>query len=459
MTIRTRQGNHSSGTSGPRSFPVPSLDTVIALVAHLVEHPAPTVDGVLDKVLDQVGGRRRGACGLAIPLLVSLLAASSLFVRPLAAGSVPATVELTDGTVLKGVTTASPESVKNGLSKSVPWDTVFVIRYPHPLVKSPYFAGLSFPRAGVMFADGGRLTAKVLKTEGKHVIAETALLGTTRLPSHALRAIAFRPSRTSLAGPRPSRDTLMLENGDRIEGALRWIDDDTVGLRSALGLIQAKRDRIVRLELAARNERKAAAEATKPLVVEVTFKNCDRLRAALVRLDSGLLSLRSDALGEVQVSDSLLRSIRPLNAAVTKLTDLQPKETVPGQFLALKLPYQLSTAIGGGPLTIRDNAFDFGFGVHAGSLLTFELGGQFGMLDVTVGIDDSANTPGDAEFVVLADGQEVARSGRVDRQAEPKRWRVPIKGAKTLGLKVLPGATGGVNCRANWAEPVLIKSR
>ena len=182
-------------------------------------------------------------------------------------------------------------------------------------------------------------------------------------------------------------------------------------------------------------------------------------RAALVRLDSGLLSLRSDALGEVQVSDSLLRSIRPLNAAVTKLTDLQPKETVPGQFLALKLPYQLSTAIGGGPLTIRDNAFDFGFGVHAGSLLTFELGGQFGMLDVTVGIDDSANTPGDAEFIVLADGQEAARSGRLDRQAEPKRWRVPIKGAKTLGLKVLPGATGGVNCRANWAEPVLIKSR
>ncbi|MCX7800820.1 MAG: NPCBM/NEW2 domain-containing protein, partial [Fimbriimonadales bacterium] len=113
-------------------------------------------------------------------------------------------------------------------------------------------------------------------------------------------------------------------------------------------------------------------------------------------------------------------------------------------------------SVDGNPLSIGGAKFGTGVGTHANSTLTVVVSGKAERFRAKVGVDDEVGDRGSVEFLVLADGKPVWRSG-VMRGGQPAQsCDVPLQGARTVELRVSDAGDGIDHDHANWAEAVLI---
>lgn len=112
-------------------------------------------------------------------------------------------------------------------------------------------------------------------------------------------------------------------------------------------------------------------------------------------------------------------------------------------------------SVSGTAIRIAGVEYERGLGVHADSVLSFDLNGGFSTFHVVPGPDDAHR--GQLEMVIRLDGREVYRSGAMNRDSVETVQPVvlPVKGAQKLTLIVesLDGNNGGDH--ANWAEAYL----
>ena len=120
------------------------------------------------------------------------------------------------------------------------------------------------------------------------------------------------------------------------------------------------------------------------------------------------------------------------------------------------LPVKDDVSVAGTPISIGGRIFTKGLGVHAESELTFPLNGKYSNFHVIPGPDDAHH--GYLEMTILVDDKEVFASGKTRRgEALPKPLDIPVKGAKTLTLKVGDGGDGNGGDHASWADAYLEK--
>jgi alpha-galactosidase len=111
------------------------------------------------------------------------------------------------------------------------------------------------------------------------------------------------------------------------------------------------------------------------------------------------------------------------------------------------------TAAGdGNPITIGGTVFAKGLGTNAPSTITYFLGGACSTLTATVGVDDEKNGKGSVEFLVDADGTQVADSGVLRNSDGPKPLTANVTGASTVQLVVTDGGDGNDSDHADWAD-------
>ncbi|THF71525.1 glycosyl hydrolase [Deinococcus sp. Arct2-2] len=110
----------------------------------------------------------------------------------------------------------------------------------------------------------------------------------------------------------------------------------------------------------------------------------------------------------------------------------------------------------GTTLTINGQAFARGFGVHAGSSMTFTLGGKCSTFTAQVGVDDEVGNQGSVVFQVW-DGTatKLYDSGTLRGSDVPKAVSVNVGGVQNLRLVVTDAGDGLSYDHADWASPML----
>jgi hypothetical protein len=115
------------------------------------------------------------------------------------------------------------------------------------------------------------------------------------------------------------------------------------------------------------------------------------------------------------------------------------------------------------PVTMNGKRFDNSVGMMIGAERKYEIKGLFNSFKATVGIDDSARKDDQdktIEFVVVADGRELWRSGQIKAGDSPKEIELPVSGVQCLIISVTGVQSGDQyfgGLPGDWAEARLIK--
>ncbi|MGW1496555.1 NPCBM/NEW2 domain-containing protein [Streptomyces sp. NPDC002402] len=110
----------------------------------------------------------------------------------------------------------------------------------------------------------------------------------------------------------------------------------------------------------------------------------------------------------------------------------------------------------GRTLTVGGTTYARGFGTHAGSAITYYLGGGCSALTTGVGIDDEAGgSNGSVVFRVYRDDALVADSGRVTGADAARQLTADLTGGLEVRLVVTDGGDGIDYDHADWAAPTL----
>lgn len=108
------------------------------------------------------------------------------------------------------------------------------------------------------------------------------------------------------------------------------------------------------------------------------------------------------------------------------------------------------------PLTLKGTVYPYGIGTHAFSRMTIDLKGAATRFVSMVGIDDETAGAGAAVFALLVDGREVANSGILKGNDEPKLLTADLKGARQLVMEVRPINNDTLKSYADWAGAALL---
>ncbi|WP_420597548.1 NPCBM/NEW2 domain-containing protein [Deinococcus sp.] len=110
----------------------------------------------------------------------------------------------------------------------------------------------------------------------------------------------------------------------------------------------------------------------------------------------------------------------------------------------------------GKPLTLNGTVYPTGFGVHAASDLTFNIGGQCATFTAQVGVDDEVGNLGSVVFQVFADGTKLYDSGTMTGASATKSLSVSVAGKQSLKLVVTDAGDGRSNDHADWVTPKVL---
>ncbi|UQN09691.1 NPCBM/NEW2 domain-containing protein [Deinococcus sp. QL22] len=109
----------------------------------------------------------------------------------------------------------------------------------------------------------------------------------------------------------------------------------------------------------------------------------------------------------------------------------------------------------GRTLTLAGQTYARGFGVHAGSSMTFTLGGKCSTFSTKIGVDDEVGSKGSVIFKVVADGVTLFDSGLMTGTSVTKTVNVSVAGKQQLQLVVTDGGNGISYDHADWVSPML----
>lgn len=108
------------------------------------------------------------------------------------------------------------------------------------------------------------------------------------------------------------------------------------------------------------------------------------------------------------------------------------------------------------PLTIGNQTFTRGIGVHAPSLAEIQLDGKATRFSATIGINhEGRNEPGSVEFIVQGDGKTLFSSPIMHGEDQPLNVNVPLLGVRRLKLSVTNGGDNQNSDHANWANATI----
>ena len=109
----------------------------------------------------------------------------------------------------------------------------------------------------------------------------------------------------------------------------------------------------------------------------------------------------------------------------------------------------------GRTLTLAGQTYAQGFGTHAGSSLSFALGGQCTTFTAQVGVDDEVGDRGSVVFQVYGDDTKLYDSGTVTGSSGIRSVQVDVSGRQTLRLVATDAGDGISFDHADWVSPVL----
>lgn len=272
-------------------------------------------------------------------------------------------------------------------------------------------------------------------------------------------ALPEKLRRDLLAGKRP-RDVILLRNGDRIEGTL-----NAIGQAVAIE-VNRKRVEVKWSQVAAVLMSTELADKPKPpaLAARLTLTATDRAPGCRLTVTSpslvkGELRAKTTFGAIVRVPLERVAAIELVGGRAVPLSSLKPAKYEYRPYLDEQFGYALDASVLGRDLRVGGSGYEQGIGMHAHSLLTFDLGGKHQRFEALVGLDDLDGRRGRVRIRVLLDGKEadVGHKGVLSRASGPWRISLPVEGAKAMTLEVAADDEGPVQAVVNWVDARLIR--
>jgi NPCBM/NEW2 domain len=123
-----------------------------------------------------------------------------------------------------------------------------------------------------------------------------------------------------------------------------------------------------------------------------------------------------------------LSDLTPTRDAVTLATE-------DDDLFARFVRYRKDANLDNQPLRLAGKTYPKGLTLHAGTVLAYEIGGDYKEFRATLGVDESVETESRVEVVIEGDGRELFR-GQVSRKDPPRPVVVDIRGVKDLRVTV-----------------------
>jgi hypothetical protein len=325
----------------------------------------------------------------------------------------------------------------------------------------------------VLFANGDRLPAHVVALEGERLAARlpTALGvgGKVSLPLSALSVLwltapdaADDPAlvRRRLLHGKRSADTVLLRNGDELEGTLTGLDDKAVVLEVNRKPVTTARSKVAAVAL--------STDLATPLrprgpYARLVLADGTRLSLAKAACTDGAVLTGTTLFGtDVRIPLGQVVSLSLYQGRAVYLSDLKPRTVEETPYLGLRWPLVNDGCVDGRDLRLGGGTYDRGLGMHSAARVAYDLGGAYRRFEALVGIDDQAGDEqtgrqGGVRIRVLADGKPLGGDRDVSARTGPVAVRADLTGARELTLVVDFGDRGSVQDRVDWADARLVK--
>jgi len=114
---------------------------------------------------------------------------------------------------------------------------------------------------------------------------------------------------------------------------------------------------------------------------------------------------------------------------------------------------EMNRSVSGTALAAGGKKFRTGIGTHAASDIEYDLYGMFDSFSGGVGVDEaSEGEKGSVEFLVLADGRQLWRSGVLKKADGVKTFALPVSSVRKVVLRVTDGGDGIDYDHADWVD-------
>jgi hypothetical protein len=333
----------------------------------------------------------------------------------------------------------------------------------------------------IVLADGGVLLAEVRAIEGEELIADSILFGDVRLPLARVRGVIFQPPPDRLERDRlldrvltatGSRDRLLLQNGDVMEGQLtsagrqrqgppapqEEIRLETIKMQGDSGAMEAPIDRVAAITF---NPSLVRAPQHRGLRAWIGLADEGLLMVQQVESKNGVTSISLPGGDRLRTDDAGFRDavqfVQPLGGRAVYLSDLTPLGYRHIPYLTIPWDYGRDRNVLGGALRAGGQSHIKGLGMHSTSRIAYRIDGDYQRLKAEIAIDDSAGRDGSVIYRVYTSGDsgqwQSAYESSVIRGGEPPTpISVNIRGAKGIALIVEHADRGDIQDHANWLD-------
>jgi hypothetical protein len=321
----------------------------------------------------------------------------------------------------------------------------------------------------LLFVNGDRLAGHVTGLEGERLQARLPGLGGDRAASLPLSAVAVvwlgapdgadDPAllRRRLATGRRARDTVLLRNGDVLEGVLNGLDEKAVQVE-----VDRKPASVARAKVAAVALSSDLATPLRPRGVYGRLVLADGSRVSLADAacaDGATLTGTTLFDAPVRVPLARVVALALYQGRAVHLSDLEPRRFEETRYLDVGWPLVNDGSADRRDLRLGGGTYDKGLGMHSAARVTYDLGGRYRRFEALVGLDDEAGPQGSVRVRVLVDGKEY-KAGP-DRPLTARDGPVPVRadvaGGRELTLVVDFGDRGDVQDLVDWADARLVK--
>jgi hypothetical protein len=327
----------------------------------------------------------------------------------------------------------------------------------------------AFPRHDqqqVLFTNGDRVPGKVLGLRDEQLRFQ-ADIGAGReltVPLSAVSVLWFAaPGQTDdvealqrrLATEKRTQDSVLLRNGDVVEGTLVSLNEGAVQVEADGKQVDLDRTKVA---VIACNTELSRTPRPRGAYARAVLANGGRLSLASAQADGRTLTGTTLQGVTVRLPLQELLALDVRQGRAVYLSDLKPRRYEHVPYLGTAWPWVADASVTGRDLRLGGSVYDKGLGVHSESRLTYDLAGGYRWFEAVVGLDEKTGRDGSVRIRVLVDGkpQDVGGDRELTGQDAPRVLRVRTDGAKELTLVVEFGRGGDVADHVNWADARLI---
>ena len=236
-------------------------------------------------------------------------------------------------------------------------------------------------------------------------------IGTIAVPLKSVQSLSSESAPASTPLPASSdKDVVKLTNKDSRDGIIAAIDADKIQIATSTDAANPTTADIPLSHVQQISFAGATPPRTVPsLAARLTFAAGSRLTVPLAANGFAWtitdISFADPAGQPHKIASDQLASVEVLGGRVVYLTELDPAQDQQTSYLGGSWPAQINKNVLGDPLTVNHETYPRGIGVHTRSLLAYDLDGAFDILQLRVGMDDSAAPHGEADVSIVLDGK------------------------------------------------------